>query len=680
MERRPKPATTVALAEGSERLLHWLERYPFQRTQDLVLALAPWERRTSVYAHLAELERCHLIEALHAGVAGRKHLYHLSPLGQYVLDSLAVQGDPTNEEKQARWEHWEKKGIGPCVQEEREKLVRLLPRLPLFLLLQESINSLVTHAGLAFAHQGHQARMIGWSWLRDYEQTFAAPREQALRFHVEGALALCLHVSQAETDALPSHMVEQWYTVFVLHCPLDEVRLMRMRLDRLLRWRESAERVSIYSQMPPLLILATTERQAEWWHQATMQATSHLRVDLPLGAITCLPRAEKPFPNLWNAAFRRLGTKEWCHLPELFHSWTAPSVPELLALRGEATDRIHTRERGKKQERQLLLPARLRVRSYTLAGKPLRTPQTFLEGKHTHNAPLDYRLYSVFLVPRHWEILRLCFAHPFLSRADLAQLLVLSQTTTNLLLADLERMQYLAGVDTLTGERWQVAEAGLRLLARLASCHIHRLMRFPREEGKPLMQRGVPGLLHQIHHTAGVYTFFAQLSKALATYPDACVRWWETGVISERHFSFRDKTYRFRPDALATVQLGSRSFRFWLEWDRGTMTAKDLRLKFTTYAMYLASREWASSSPALPALLCVTPDIGQEKQLIKAALQRLVHVPTGLCVYTTTVQLLLTQGMLNPIWRPLDLVQPSAQRVVLETAPRLALFLDKQEK
>lgn len=41
MEQQARPLTTLPLEEGAERLLHWLERYPFQRAQDLVLALAP---------------------------------------------------------------------------------------------------------------------------------------------------------------------------------------------------------------------------------------------------------------------------------------------------------------------------------------------------------------------------------------------------------------------------------------------------------------------------------------------------------------------------------------------------------------------------------------------------------------------------------------------------------------
>ncbi len=654
--------TTLWLSPGSERLLHWLARYPLQRGNDLVVALAPWERRTSVYAHLAELEQQHLIECLHAGIAGRTRLYHLSPLGSYVIDTLLLQGDPESVEKRARVLRWEQRGIGPCIQAERAHLMRLLPRLPVFLLLQAQMNSLVMYAGPALARAGHQPDMIRWSWLREYALTFRTPRDEAIRLQVEGALAFCVRVAPEDEEA--------WYTLLVLHCPLDDVRLMRTRLDRFLRWRESAERTAVYSQMPPLLILATTERQAEWWQQAAQQVASRLRVDLPLGAIACLPSVEEPFSNLWQAIFRRIGTKERCHLQELLHPWAAPLVPALLALRGEARA---IRSSGDRHELSLLLPPRLRTRSYALAGASAHARPQAADRKPVE----DYRQSSVFLTTRHWELLHLCFAHPLLSCEDLAHLLGIHHTTTSHLLALLEQVRYLVGVETVIGNRWQVGEAGLRALARLAGCPVHRLVRFPKDEGTPLVQRGVPGLLHQIRHTAGVYTFFAQLTSALAPVPKAWVRWWETGALSERHFLFQEKLYRFRPDALACVECGMRTMRFWFEWDRGTMTLKDLRVKFTTYRMYLASREWASSSPLLPALLCVTSDIGQEKRLIKAAQQYLIAVPRGFCLYLTTAPLLLTQGILGAIWRPVTLSsQPMAQVVECEAPRRIALFQD----
>ena len=51
--------------------------------------------------------------------------------------------------------------------------------------------------------------------------------------------------------------------------------------------------------------------------------------------------------------------------------------------------------------------------------------------------------------------------------------------------------------------------------------------------------------------------------------------------------------------------------RFWLEWDRGTMNVRDLAVKFTSYAHYIASREWARERSMLPVIICVAPDIAR---------------------------------------------------------------------
>ncbi|HVT97553.1 MAG TPA: replication-relaxation family protein [Acidobacteriaceae bacterium] len=656
-------ALALTLEEGALRLLLWLDHYPLQRAQDLILAAAPWEKRTTVYRHLADLERAHLIEELYAGITAKKRLYHLSPLGCAVCDYLAAQEDHPQAEKQARWERWTRQDVGAVVREERGKLVRLLPRLPLWVLLQDTIEGLVRNADRALARQGRHAQLIQWNWMREYRHPFVS-REQTLRVQAEAALTFCLRFPQAPgapPSSSPLATEEVWYTMMVLHCPLDEPRLMRQRLDRLLRWRESAERMGVYSHMPPVVILATTERQAEWWHQLAAQTAARLRVDPLVGAVAVLP----PEPvSCWHLPFRRLDTREMCHLHNLLSPLPVPALPELLASRGDARRSKAAREtRAARTVLTLPLPSRLRGRSF-LPGKarvPVRRgspPQ--------QRTPGDYCALSVALTARQWEILRLCFAHPLLSREDLTHFLLLSRTTTTLLLGDLARLGYLASTSTLVGERWQVSESGLRLLARLVGCQVHRFIRFPVEAGHPLVQRGVRGLMHQIRHTAGVYAFFAQVSEALAHQPDTRLLWWETGVLSERHFAFRERIYRFRPDAFASVQIGQRPMRFWLEWDRGTMTAKNYQVKFTTYAMYLASREWARSSPLLPALLCVAPDIGQESQLTKAARRCVLQAPSGWCVYSTTASLLMTQGVLGPIWRLVTAQEPTEPPAALE--------------
>ena len=91
----------------------------------------------------------------------------------------------------------------------------------------------------------------------------------------------------------------------------------------------------------------------------------------------------------------------------------------------------------------------------------------------------------------------------------------------------------------------------------------------------------------------------------------------------ERRYRVGEQWYNLRPDALAEYRVGQQQMRFWLEWDRGTMNVRDLAIKFTSYAHYIASREWAREHSMLPVLVCVAPDIAQERRMQRVAQARL---------------------------------------------------------
>src|SRR5260370_39548866 len=119
--------------------------------------------------------------------------------------------------------------------------------------------------------------------------------------------------------------------------------------------------------MPPLLVLATTERQAEWWNQASEQVAARLHVDRPLGAVACVLSAEAELTNGWRLPWRTLGTNEPCHLRDLACPLRAPAVPEPLGMGGAATARRtseHLRQREKLELQGALRPSQ---RSYALA-------------------------------------------------------------------------------------------------------------------------------------------------------------------------------------------------------------------------------------------------------------------------------------------------------------------------
>jgi hypothetical protein len=51
----------------------------------------------------------------------------------------------------------------------------------------------------------------------------------------------------------------------------------------------------------------------------------------------------------------------------------------------------------------------------------------------------------------------------------------------------------------------------------------------------------------------------------------------------------------------------------------------------------------------LPALVCIVPDIGQERRMVRVVQTRLAQAP-GLVLWITTEVLLNTYGSLVPIW------------------------------
>src|SRR6266853_4391243 len=75
-----------SLADVDWRLLHWLLRDPLQRADDLVVGVARWASRATVYRHVQALEVRGLLESVLPKTPGAgKRLYHLSNPGLHVL-------------------------------------------------------------------------------------------------------------------------------------------------------------------------------------------------------------------------------------------------------------------------------------------------------------------------------------------------------------------------------------------------------------------------------------------------------------------------------------------------------------------------------------------------------------------------------------------------------------------
>ncbi|HEU5378727.1 MAG TPA: hypothetical protein VFV38_25170, partial [Ktedonobacteraceae bacterium] len=115
---------------------------------------------------------------------------------------------------------------------------------------------------------------------------------------------------------------------------------------------------------------------------------------------------------------------------------------------------------------------------------------------------------------------------------------------------------------------------------------------------------------------------------------------------------------------------GQSAFRFWLEWDQGTMNVRDLERKCANYAAYLDARAWSREHFTLPLLLFVVPDIDQERRVSRCA--REVLRDARLPLFLSTRELMRSQGLDAPIWQRVHL---QAERLAIERG-RVALFAE----
>lgn len=622
-----------SLADVDWRLLHWLLRYPFQRVDDLVVGVARWASRATVYRHVQALEEHGLMESVLPKTPGAgKRLYHLSNAGLHVL--AGHQQRPARE-------------FARLWQADEAGLLRLLPRLPTLFVLQDVVNGLITHAADAVTSGGRRPQLVRWDWQRDVSHHFLY-REQTTRLFVDGAVALCIRAPQVDGSTL-----DQWYGLFIICTELDDERVMRLRLERLLCWRESPERWSSYQHMPPVLVLANSPRQREHWQHAVEEATLKLRLEPLVGAVACLSSAESAHVNPWSLPWRTLSSDLPCHLRDPLKP--LPRTALLPSLRMEEEGVVvesdaRAQPNAPMADVSCATSTRLgRLIVGDLAQRVVRIAGDALEEQEV------IALLGLRLTPCQWRILRVLLAHPLLSAEELAADLRLRLPSARRSLFELHGLGCLEPISTVAGKRWHLCGRGLRLLASAEHLHLRNMATWPESTEVPetanAVQRSEAGILQRMRHNAGIYGFFARLTQAAQREAGQALCWWETGAACERRYRVQEQWYNFRPDAQAAYLVGQQQMRFWLEWDRGTMNVRDLSIKFSSYAHYVATREWARESARLPRLLCIVPDIAQEKRIQRVAQARLAPT-TGLAVWTTTEVLLNERGPLAPIWLP----------------------------
>ncbi len=239
---------------------------------------------------------------------------------------------------------------------------------------------------------------------------------------------------------------------------------MRLRLERLLCWRESPERWSCYQHMPPVLILARSPRQNEYRRHAVEAAALKLRLEPLVGAVACLSSAESAHVNPWLLPWRTFSTDQPCHLRDLLRPLPRTALPPSLYMEeGEVVG-----------ESDAQAPSYAPITGVS-HGTPVRLGRLVVGGlaqravRIARDAPEEQEVIALLglrLTPGQWRILYLLLAHPLLSAEELAAFLRLRRPSARRSLYELHALGCLEPIVTVGREAlaclWSgVAPAGL---------------------------------------------------------------------------------------------------------------------------------------------------------------------------------------------------------------------------
>ena len=620
------------------RILLWLLRHSFQRVEDLTVALGCHPATT--YRYVAHYEQAGLIESVTPALSIRDtcRLYYLTELGVQAT-AKRLGADPG-----ALARFWGASERG---------LLRKLPRLHFLVTLQNFINRLVKEAPGALAHPGGRRADLTWNWLLDYEHHFTSEGKPA-SVHADAMLVFQRAAPQGSARE-PSYL-PLWILLDSGLTGEHDGRLIRSRLEDLLRYRECFERREHYDRFPPVLILVPSLRQRTLWRRCAREALSSFRQIPPLSGAIAVISPDASYLSAWHLSWHDITTGAPVHIQQLL----AAVGPDALVAHALTPEPEASRPAG-------------RVGAGVTGKFARRAKAVSATIKKDAEAERDcVALLGLFFSHRHIEVLQCVYTYPLCKTWELAEFCDLSYPAARRYLSDLRHHSCIEQCETDEGRRWSLTVRGLRLTAMLHHFALQHIATPGRKKGKPrpVLLREQEQLRHQIHHTAGIYTFFARLHAGMRE-QGGQVLWWERGARCEYHYREGGAWHNFRPDASLECEREGRRLLAWVEYDLGTMDATHLRRKLEACAYYVQSRKWVEEDglTALPLLVFVVPDKSQFQRL--AALVREILVATHLVVRIATASRVEHYGPLADVWQevlPIQSGKPYVLRRFLDTA------------
>jgi hypothetical protein len=159
-------------------------------------------------------------------------------------------------------------------------------------------------------------------------------------------------------------------------------------------------------------------------------------------------------------------------------------------------------------------------------------------------------------------------------------------------------------------------------------------------------------LLRNLQHTLGADAVFVELYRRLGVATatsggDAVLEWRNAAACSRR---------RARPDGYGMIRRHGETLGFFLEFDRGTMSARGYRSKWSGYYHYHESRAFERDYDGFPTILVVTTANAAEERIARSARAAFIGRATPLpllltCEWRIKHDPSNPDGLLGPIWR-----------------------------
>jgi hypothetical protein len=257
-------------------------------------------------------------------------------------------------------------------------------------------------------------------------------------------------------------------------------------------------------------------------------------------------------------------------------------------------------------------------------------------------------------------LLDLVGRHPFLPSASLALVLdwplpAVLRRRNRLIAAGLLRVldRAEAAEDGAGDELVEATAQGLTLVAAQLGLTLSGAVRaLGLAGGGPEQPIGARrALLKHPTHTREADDVFVRLfrtarRRTAAGWDDALIEWRSAAACCRRPI---------RPDGYGIYRHAGRPYGLFLEYDRGTMSARDYLQKFAAYYAYWASGRYERDYDGFPTILVVTRDSTAEERIARAAVAAAVGRGQVLPLLLTCRWRIDSRrnpgGLLGPIWR-----------------------------